>query len=246
MNEEGTGIAGLEGATVGVAQPIADEPRRRRGPNETVILVLFFLVSLGSVGYLLYHEEHRLVHDPNAKAERGEIVGITGDSLASQANFTEALQKIDGKLGTGDVITSLRLSPVRVDVTAHDPKGNQRIISVDPSFDVTTRDFAQSDDPGVRIRAIDTAAPTRLFTTVSQRANAEPKSLDYFVYSASSPGGAEWLLYLKDVAIADKSWQANSRGLGAHRLSEPSPEEAARQRCLQNADSAEEAARCQQ
>jgi hypothetical protein len=246
VNEEGTGIAGLEGASVSVAQAATGEPRRRRGPNETVILVLFFIVSLASVGYLLYHEEHRLLHDPNAKAERGEIVGVTGDSLASPENFTRALQEIDAELGPNDVINSVRLSAVRVDVTARDEKGKQRIVSVDPSFDVSTRDFGESSQPGIRVRAIDPAAPARMFTAVQQRSGAKPKNLDYFVYSISGSGPPQWLLYLDDVALDQKQWVANARGTDVRRSGEPSAEQAAQQRCLQEADSAEEAARCQQ
>jgi hypothetical protein len=52
VNEgEGTGIAGLEGPTVSVVEPAARE-KRPRGPNETVILMLFFLGSLAAVGLL--------------------------------------------------------------------------------------------------------------------------------------------------------------------------------------------------
>ena len=99
MNDgEGTGIAGLEGPTVSVVEPAAHE-KRRRGPNETVILTLFFLVCLASVGLLLWHEENRLLDDPDAKAQRGEIVGAEGDSLVRAANFERALREIDGRLG---------------------------------------------------------------------------------------------------------------------------------------------------
>ena len=89
MNDgEGTGIAGLQGATVSVADPAAEEKRRRRGPNETVILVLFFFVSLAAVGLLLWREESRLLDDPNAKAERGEIVGDRGRLAREPLNFS--------------------------------------------------------------------------------------------------------------------------------------------------------------
>ena len=242
MNDgEGTGIAGLEGPTVSVVEPAAHE-KRRRGPNETVILTLFFLVCLASVGLLLWHEENRLLDDPDAKAQRGEIVGAEGDSLVRAANFERALRKIDERLGESDVVNSVRLSPVRVDVTAHDDTGRQRILSVDPGFDVDERDFGESEQPGVRVRAIDPAAPARMFAVVRQRSGAKPGNLDYFVYSIS---GNSWLLYLDGVPIPRKQWQADARGRDVRRLGEPSGAEAAQQSCLQRARSAEDAARCQ-
>jgi hypothetical protein len=242
---EGTGIAGLQGATVAVAEP-AGEQKRRRGPNETVILVLFFVVCLASIGALLWHEESRLLDDPDAKAERGEIVGVTGDSLASPANFQRALGEIDKPLADTDVITSVRLSPVRVDVTARDENGKQRILSVDPGLDVTTRDFGENEQPGVRVRAIDPAAPARMFAAVQRRSSTKPENLDYFVYSVSSGSAPQWQLYLDDVPITRKQWVADARGRDVRGLGEPSGEAAAQQRCLQEADTAEEAARCQQ
>jgi hypothetical protein len=242
---EGTGIAGLEGPTVSVVEPAARE-KRRRGPNETVILVIFFIVSLASVSALLWHEENRLLDDPNAKAERGEIIGAQGDSLVRAANFQRALAEIDQRLAKTDVINSVRLSPVRVDVTARNENGKQRILSVDPSFDVTTRDFGESEQPGVRVRAIDPAAPARMFAAVEQRSGAEPKNLDYLVYTISSGSAPRWLLYLDDVPITRKQWEADARGRDVRRLGEPSGAAATQQRCLQNADSAEDAARCQQ
>jgi hypothetical protein len=242
---EGTGIAGLEGPTVSVVEPAARE-KRRRGPNETVILVIFFIVSLASVSALLWHEENRLLDDPNAKAERGEIVGAQGDSLVRAANFQRALAEIDQRLAKTDVINSVRLSPVRVDVTARNENGKQRILSVDPSFDVTTRDFGESEQPGVRVRAIDPAAPARMFAAVEQRSGAQPKNLDYLVYTISSGSAPRWLLYLDDVPITRKQWEADARGRDVRRLGEPSGAAATQQRCLQNADSAEDAARCQQ
>lgn len=245
MNDgEGTGIAGLSGATVSVADT-PEATRERRGPNETAMLVLFFIVSLTCVGVLLWREENRLLDDPVAKAQRGEIVGAEGDSLVRAANFSRALQEIDGKLGSGDVVNSLRLSPVRVDVTARDDTGKQTIYSVDPAFKVSTRDFGESDQPGIRLRVIDTAAPERFFATVQGRTQATAKHLDYLVYSFSGSGPPSWLLYLDDVAIRDKQWEADSHGGDLRHQGQPSAREARQQACLQRARSAEDAARCQ-
>jgi hypothetical protein len=241
---EGTGIAGLEGPTFGVVEP-ATPDKPRRGPNETAILVVFFFLCLAAVGLVLWHEEDRLLDDPDAKAERGEIVGVTGDSLVRTANFQRALREIDERLGERDVINSVRLSPVRVDVTARDENGGQRILSIDPSFDVTKRDFGESEQPGVRVRAIDPAAPERIFAAVQRRSGAKPENLDYFVYSVSAGSAPRWLLFLDDVPITRKQWEGDARGRDVRGLGEPSGAAAAQQRCLQEADSAEEAAGCQ-
>ncbi len=197
------------------------------------------------MGILLWKEENRLLDDPVAKAQRGEIVGAQGDSLVRAANFARSLAEVDAKLGPGDVVNSVRLSPVRVDVTARDGTGRQRIFSVDPAFKVTTRDFGESDQPGIRLRIIDTAAPERVFATVQQRTGVPPRSLDYFVYSFTGSGPPSWLLYLDGVAIRNKQWEANSRGADVRRQGQPSAEERRQQACFRAARSAEEAARCQ-
>ena len=203
MNDgDGTGIGGLEGPTVSVVEPAAQE-KRRRGPNETVILTLFFLVCLASVGLLLWHEESRLLDDPDAKAQRGEIVGAEGDSLVRAANFERALRKIDERLG-------------------------------------------ESEEPGVRVRAIDPAAPGRIFRAVQRRAGAAPENLDYFVYSVPGFTAPKWLLYLDGVPTTRKQWEADARGRDVRRLGTPSDAEAAQQACLRRARTPEDAARCQQ
>jgi hypothetical protein len=246
MNDaEGTGIAGLEGATVTVADPVPPE-KRRRGPNETAILALFYVLALTGVGLLLWHEEHDALHDPEAKAERGELVGAQGDSLVRGVNFAKALRKIDDRLGPADVITSVRLSPIRVDVTARNNIGRQRIVHVDPGFDVSTQDFGESEQPGIRVAAIDPTAPERIFAQVMRRAPAKPENLDYFVYSISTGTAPRWLLYLDGVDIGRKQWEADARGRDVRQLGQPSATEARQQACLQAARSAEEAARCQQ
>jgi hypothetical protein len=240
---EGTGIAGLESASVSVAEP-DPVPKRGRGPNETAILVLYFLLSLTAVGLLLWHEEHDALHDPEAKAQRGDIVGAQGDSLVRAANFEGALRKLDGRLGPRDVITNLRLSPVRVDVTVNDDTGRQRILSVDPGLGVDTRDFGESGQPGIRVAAVDASAPQRFFAAVARRAPAQPKNLDYLVYSVS--GSPQWLMYLDGVPLRRKQWVADAHGRDVRALGQPSGAEVRQRACLQGARSAEDAARCQQ
>jgi hypothetical protein len=173
-------------------------------------------------------------------------VGAEGDSLVRAANFEKALRKIDDRLGPGDVINSVRLSPIRVDVTARDRIGKQRILQVDLGFDVTTLDSGESDQPGIRVAAIDPAAPERIFTEVSRRAPAKPENLDYFVYSISGHTAPQWLIYLDGVDIRRKQWQADARGRDVRLLGQPSDAEAKQRDCLQRARSAEEAARCQE
>jgi hypothetical protein len=213
--------------------------------RESILVVGFLVVALAAVGVLLWSEERRLLDDPEAKAERGEIVGAEGDSLVGAANLTRAMEEIGDRLGEGSVITGLRLSPVRVDATTRDATGRQTIVSVDPGFDVETRDFGEGTRPGVRAAAIDTAAPEKFVLEVQQRAPAKPENLDYLVYSVSAGSAPRWLLFLDGVPLNRKQWEADSRGGDVRRLGEPSGMEAQQSRCLEQARSAEEAARCQ-
>jgi hypothetical protein len=213
--------------------------------RESILVVGFLVIALAAVGVLLWSEERRLLDDPQAKAERGEIVGAEGDSLVRSGNFARAMGEIGDRMGEGAVITSLRASPVRVDATTRDPTGKQRILAVDPGFDVETRDFGEGSQPGVRAAAIDTAAPERFVLEVQRRAPAEPENLDYLVYSVSAGSAPRWLLFLDGVPLNRKQWEADSRGGDVRRLGEPSGNEAQQSRCLEQARSAEEAARCQ-
>lgn len=218
----------------------------RRTPNETAIALLFFVLTLAGVGALLWREESRLLDDPAARAQRGEIHGVTGDSLVAPGNFARALDEVADRMGAGDVVNSLRLSPIRVDATVRDANGNQRILSVDPSFDVDVREFGESTQPGVRPRAVDAGAPARMFAAVARRAPAGPENLDYLVFSVSSggAGAGSWSMFLDDVPIGRQQWQADARGADVRPLGQPSGAERARTACLERAGSAKEAARC--
>jgi hypothetical protein len=217
---------------------------QRRGPNETLIALLFFVATLAGVGVLLWSEEQRLLDDPQAKAERGEISGVSGDSLVAPERFARAMGEVAERMGQEDVVSDLRLSPVRVDATVRDPTGNQRILSVDPGFEVDSRDFGESSREGVDPRAIDTRAPARMFDQVSRRAPAQPQNLDYFVFSLTGDREPRWSLFLDDVPIARQQWVADGRGGDVRPLGQPSAADRERTACLERARSAEESARC--
>jgi hypothetical protein len=196
----------------------------RSGPREGPILALFALLVFAAVGVVLWREEHDALHDPVKKGERGELVGIEGDSLVRAENFARALREIGERMAPGDVVLSLRLSPVRVDANVRDETGQARILNVDAGFGVTSREFGESTQRGIEVRRIDPAAPQRMFTTVRRLAPARQRDLDYVVLSVplgSDPDPPFWNMFLVDVPIARKQWFADLDGTGVRRPGEP-------------------------
>jgi hypothetical protein len=195
------------------------------GPGEGLILTVFALLVFAAVGVVLWREEHDALHDPVKKGERGELVGTEGASLVRAENFARALGRVGDRTQTGDVIVSLRLSPVRVDAQVRDETGRQRILQVDAGFGVTSRDFGESTQAGIDVRRIDPAGPQRMFATVARLAPAQQKDLDYVVLSVpsgSDPDPPFWNMFVVNVPIARKQWLADLDGSDVRRPGEPS------------------------
>src|SRR4051794_28264824 len=76
------------------------------GPPEGLILLLFTVLTLALSAYVLISAEHDAVHDPVQKAARGEIKGLSPDSLLRETNLRHALAKIDA--GSRPFVTTIR------------------------------------------------------------------------------------------------------------------------------------------
>lgn len=180
------------------------------GPREGLILFLFTIVTVALSAYVLIGEEHDAVHDPAQKAARGEIKGLAPQSLLREANLRRALVKIENS--PRPLVSNLRVSAVRVDVTSLDNDGSRKIVSIDPGFHVTQHDFGVGEDASVRTTQIDAGAPERMVKAVAERTGLGADAVDYVAMSSSGTGERSWYMALDKGPARTRQWTAAADG----------------------------------
>jgi hypothetical protein len=180
------------------------------GPREGLILLLFTIVTVALSTYVLIGEEHNAVHDPAQKAARGEIQGLDSQSLLREANLRRALVKIENS--PRPLVSNIRVSAVRVDVTSLDNDGSRKIVSIDPGFNVKANDFGVGDDKAVRTTQIDVAAPERMVRAVAERTGLGANAVDYVTMSFSGSGERSWYMSLDKGPAKTRQWIAATDG----------------------------------
>jgi hypothetical protein len=180
------------------------------GPREGLILLLFTIVTVALSAYVLTGEEHDAVHDPAQKASRGEIKGLDQQSLLREPNLRRALAKIENS--PRPLVSNIRVSAVRVDVTSLDNDGSRKIVSIDPGFKVTQNDFGVGEDASVRTTQIDAGAPERMVRAVAERTRLGAGAVDYVAMSFSGTGERSWYMSLDQGPARTRSWIAAADG----------------------------------
>ncbi|MEA2458750.1 MAG: hypothetical protein QOC95_1722, partial [Thermoleophilaceae bacterium] len=138
-------------------QPSPRQVAGQHGVSEGLILVLFTVLTLAASVYVLLKSEHKAQGDPVQKAARGEVQGLGADSLLREQNLRKALAKVAD--GRRPLISNVRVSATRVDLTVRDADGSRKLLSIDPGFGVKESDFGVGEDAAVRASGIDAAAP---------------------------------------------------------------------------------------
>jgi hypothetical protein len=221
------------------------------GMGEGPLLAVWFLVTLALAVFVLARSEHRSLHDPVKKAERGEITGLGPDSLVRPAAFAKALAKIGARLGDEDSITNLRLSPVELSATVTTADYKERIIRVGPSFKVDDRDFSDSEDKGFTPALVDPLAPQRIIAAVARRERTTPeaqaKRLDYMSLSpdADRLTDSTWYVTFVGGRPSRRTWVGHLHGEDVHRSGEPDPVDVRAQAAAQRFRDAQQRARQQ-
>jgi hypothetical protein len=196
---------------VGTTTPVESAPDRGgSGPREGLILLLFTILTVALSAYVLVTSEHDAEHDPVQKAARGEIKGLNSLSLLREANLRRALGKVDTE--SLPMIVHLRVSATKVDATVRDQDGNQKLVSVDPSFSLKQRDWGSGDDKWVRSGQIDAGAPERMVKSVAERTRLGEDAIDYVSLSTTGPGGLDWFLALDTGPVRERQWVAAADG----------------------------------
>ena len=196
-------------STSPVTTPVTDDDGGR-GPREGLILLLFTILTIALSAYVLIGEEHDAVHDPVQKAARGEIEGLDPESLLREENLRRALVKIEKS--PRPLISNLRVSAIRVDVTALDSDGSRKIVSIDPAFKVTQHDFGVGEDASVRTTQIDAGAPQRMVRAVAERTRLGAGAVDYVAMSFSGSGDRSWYMSLDEGPARIRQWIAAEDG----------------------------------
>ncbi len=194
----------------GSTSPVPEPNDGQRGPREGIILFLFTVITLAASAYVLLHSEHKAVHDPVQKAARGDIQGLDADSLLREQNLRRALAKVaDGKR---PLISNVRVSATRVDLTVRDADGSRKLISIDPGLGVKESDFGVGEDPAVRASGINAAAPERMVRAVAERTRMSQSAVDYVALSFAGSGEHDWYMSLDQGPARVRQWIAAPDG----------------------------------
>jgi hypothetical protein len=197
---------GMTGATT---TPAGDDGSTG-GPPEGLILLLFAVLTLAASAFVVTRAADKLEHDPSQKASRGEVRGLDELSLLRAANLRRALTKVAD--GPYPLISNLRVSAARVDVTARDNDGTRKLLSIDPGFKVTTNDFGVGEDPAVRPSRIDLAAPERMVRSVAERTRLGAEAVDYVTITFAGSGVHNWYMSLNQGPARVRQWIAEPDG----------------------------------
>lgn len=203
--------------------PALDAEPPGQGIGEGVILLLFTIITLAASAFVLVTSEQDAVDDPAQKAARGEITGLHAQSLMRRGNLEQAL----GKVPTGNLVTSIRVSPERVDVTVRDRDGARQILSIDPGFGVEERDFGVGEDQAVPPGEIDTRGPERMTRDVAKRTGLAFSAVDYVTTSFSGTGEPTWYMALDSGPARVRQWIAEADGSDLRRPGEMSAKDRA-------------------
>src|SRR4051795_11769248 len=78
--------APVEGGAVAITSPVPeDEPRK--GPPETLILIVFAVLTLAASAFVIGRAEHKALHDPAQQGSRGEVKGLDALSFFRAQNL---------------------------------------------------------------------------------------------------------------------------------------------------------------
>jgi len=194
----------------------------RKGPPEGLILILFAVLTLAASAFVLQRAEHKALHDPAQKAARGEVSGLSGLSFFRAENLRKVLAKVDGS--PRPLITDIRVSAVRVDVTTVD---SERTTKKQLSYDLdlhVRHEFAfnPTDESAVRASQIDAAAPERMVRTVTERTGLPASAVDYVAQSFTTSGEHSWFMSLDQGPARARQWVAAPDGSDLRHPGEPS------------------------
>jgi hypothetical protein len=207
---------------VAVTSPVPEE-EPRRGPPETLILLVFAILTLAASALVLQRAEHKALHDPAQKASRGEVKALDPLSFFRAENLRKVIAKLEA--GPLPLVTGIRVSAVRVDATlVNADRSRKRQLSYDLDLRVRNEfDFTPTDTPAVRPSQIDAAAPERMIRSVLERTHLPASAVDYATQDFTGDAATRsWYLFLKEGPARLRQWVAAPDGSDLRHPGEPS------------------------
>jgi hypothetical protein len=249
--------------TTTVASPSDSGSRsdEQGGPNEGVILLLFTLITAGAIAWVLISGEHKALHDPNAKADRGEISALDDLSLIRAKNVRKMLAQV--RSSSSPEVADLRFAPTSADVTVQNENGDQTIWSFDPKLNVSKNSFGSGSSDDVQpVQAVDPGAPERMVRSAIEKSGRPASDINYVTTSFLTQKRPDWTIAFKTGPTDKRLWIADFHGRDVRRVGTPSVQQRrqtqqtkqnlqklqqrvkARAKCLSQAPTAQAAARC--
>ena len=197
------------------------------GPREGPLILIFIVATLAASALVLHRAEADAVKDPNQKAARGEIKGLSDLSLVRPENLRKALAKIDAS--QYPLIVNLRVAPDRVNAMVRNADGIRRFVTVDPSYDLTSTDANTGEDYAVHGEGVNVNGPERMLKAVVAKTGLSPAAFDYVATTFSKDSPTEWFMSMKQGPARVREWVAAADGSDVRRPGEPSAGDKARQ-----------------
>jgi hypothetical protein len=208
------------------------------GPREGPLILLFLVATLAASAFVLHRAEAGAVKDPKQKAARGEINGLSDDSLVRPENLRKALAKVN--TGKYQLISNIRVAPDRINLSVRDKDGYRKYLTIDPGFGVQTSDAGVGEDYAVHTESINAEAPQRMLKAVMAKTGLTSAAFDYAATSFSENSKTTWFMAMKRGPARVRQWVAEADGTDVRKPGELSAADKKRQ-----ADTVRENARIQ-
>lgn len=180
------------------------------GPREGPLILLFLVATLAASAFVLHRAEANAVKDPKQKAARGEINGLSADSLVRPENLRKALAKVNA--GKYQLISNIRVAPDRINLSVRDKDGYRKYLTIDPGFGVSTSDAGVGEDYAVHTESINAEAPQRILKAVMAKTGLTAGAFDYTATSFSENSKPTWYMAMKRGPARVRQWIAEADG----------------------------------
>jgi hypothetical protein len=180
------------------------------GPSEGPLVLLFALLTLAAIAFVLARAERAAEHDPVARGARGETRSLDRQSLVREPNLRRVLGTVAAS--AHPLVTDIRVSATRVDLTVRDRDGIRKSVSVDAAFKTKESDFGAGEDDAIPASRLDAAGPERMARAVIARTGLGAGAVDYVTLQPLGIGQPTWYLFMKQGPARDRQWAAAMDG----------------------------------
>lgn len=210
-----------EDLSIQAEQQWGGRPRRRRS-REGLWVLAFIVLSGIAIWFTLQYEDEQAGKDPRIAVQRGEVVGLSGLSLARPVNLTPVLAEMKRQAGPDDRLLSMRIAPAAVSANLVSPAGDDYFLEAGVDGDVDRREFAEtSRSSPSTLDDVKPADVRRAITTVARQSGLPPANFDYLVLTEPGPD-QRWFVRFNAPTVRDRDWVGQGNGSQLRR-SDPAP-----------------------